>query len=56
MRYVLDSSVALEWVLPEADSDKALRLRHEYSNGRIVDQGDGRDLKVHGAEADALPA
>src|SRR5581483_247040 len=27
MRYVLDSCVALKWVLPEADSDKALRLR-----------------------------
>lgn len=27
MRYVLDSSVALKWVLPEDDSDKALALR-----------------------------
>jgi len=27
MRYVLDSCVALKWVLPEPDSDKALRLR-----------------------------
>ena len=27
MNYVLDSNVALKWVLPEADSDKALRLR-----------------------------
>lgn len=27
MRYVLDSSVALKWVLREKDSDKALRLR-----------------------------
>src|SRR5208337_254926 len=33
MRYVLDSSVALKWVLPEADSAKAIRLRDEYSNG-----------------------
>ena len=33
MRYVLDSSVALKWVLPEADSAKALRLRDEYRNG-----------------------
>jgi len=33
MRYVLDSGVALKWVLPEADSDRALRLRDEYSNG-----------------------
>jgi predicted nucleic acid-binding protein len=27
MRYVLDSNVALKWVLIEADSDKARRLR-----------------------------
>jgi predicted nucleic acid-binding protein len=33
MKYVLDSSVALKWVLPEADSGKALRLRDDYSNG-----------------------
>ncbi len=33
MKYVLDSSVALNWVLPEADSGKAIRLRNEYSNG-----------------------
>ena len=33
MRYVLDSSVALKWLLPEADSAKAIRLRDEYSNG-----------------------
>jgi predicted nucleic acid-binding protein len=33
MKYVLDSSVALKWVLPEADSGKAIRLRDEYSNG-----------------------
>jgi predicted nucleic acid-binding protein len=33
MRYVLDSSVALKWVLPEADSAKAIRLRDEYKNG-----------------------
>jgi predicted nucleic acid-binding protein len=30
MRYVLDSSVALKWVLPEPDSAKALRLRAEF--------------------------
>jgi hypothetical protein len=30
MKYVLDSSVALKWVLPEADSAKAIRLRDEY--------------------------
>jgi predicted nucleic acid-binding protein len=33
MKYVLDSSVALKWVLPEADSGKAIRLRDEYING-----------------------
>ncbi len=33
MKYVLDSSVALKWVLPEADSAKAIRLRDDYKNG-----------------------
>jgi len=33
MRYILDSSVALKWVLPEADSVKAIRLRDEYISG-----------------------
>src|SRR5436309_659749 len=33
MRYVLDSSVALKWVLPEVDSDKALRLRDDLRKG-----------------------
>jgi predicted nucleic acid-binding protein len=33
MKYVLDSSVALKWVLPEADSLKAIRLRDDYANG-----------------------
>jgi predicted nucleic acid-binding protein len=33
MKYVLDSSVALKWVLPEADSAKAIRLRDEYIGG-----------------------
>ena len=33
MKYVLDSSVALKWVLPEADSAKAIRLRDEYKSG-----------------------
>ena len=32
MRYVLDSNVALKWVLPEADSDKALRLRIDFQS------------------------
>ena len=33
MKYVLDSGVALKWVLPEADSGIAIRLRDEYING-----------------------
>jgi predicted nucleic acid-binding protein len=33
MRYVLDSSVAVKWVLAEQDTDKALRLRDAYRNG-----------------------
>jgi hypothetical protein len=33
MKYVLDSNVALKWVLAEADSGRAVRLRDEYSNG-----------------------
>lgn len=33
MKYILDSSVALKWVLLEADSAKAIRLRDEYNKG-----------------------
>jgi hypothetical protein len=33
MKYVLDSSVALKFVLPEADSGKAIRLRDDYRKG-----------------------
>ena len=33
MRYVLDSSVAFKWVVPELHSDKALRLRASYQAG-----------------------
>ena len=33
MKYVLDSSVALKWVLSEADSMKAIRLRDAHENG-----------------------
>jgi predicted nucleic acid-binding protein len=33
MKYVLDSSVALKWVLPELDSAKALRLRADFQAG-----------------------
>src|SRR4051794_2916873 len=32
MRYVLDASVALKWVLREPDADKALRLREDFRN------------------------
>jgi hypothetical protein len=32
MRYVLDSSVALKWVLPESDSPKAITLRDHFRN------------------------
>ena len=31
MKYVLDSSVALKWALPEVDSGKATRLRDDYA-------------------------
>lgn len=30
MRYVLDSSTAFKWVVPELDSDTALRLRVDF--------------------------
>jgi predicted nucleic acid-binding protein len=30
MKYVLDSSVAFKWVVPELDSDKAQRLRADF--------------------------
>jgi predicted nucleic acid-binding protein len=33
MTYACDSSVALKWVLPEVDSDKAIRLRDEFIGG-----------------------
>ncbi|MGP0068164.1 MAG: type II toxin-antitoxin system VapC family toxin [Isosphaeraceae bacterium] len=33
MRYVLDSNVALKWVLPEIDDAKAIRIRDEFSLG-----------------------
>ncbi len=33
MKYVLDSSAALPWVLPEKDSAKAIRLRDDARNG-----------------------
>ena len=30
MKYILDSCVALKWVLPESDSDKAEHLRDDF--------------------------
>jgi predicted nucleic acid-binding protein len=33
MKYVLDSNVALKWVLPEPDADKAIRVRDDYRRG-----------------------
>lgn len=33
MKYVLDSSVAFKWEVPETDSDKAILLRDDYRNG-----------------------
>lgn len=32
MKYVLDASVGLKWVLPEADSGKAIRLQEDFEN------------------------
>lgn len=32
MKYVLDASVALKWVLPEIDSEKAVRLQEDFEN------------------------
>ena len=33
MKYVLDSNVAIKWVLPEADTTKAVRFRNEVRRG-----------------------
>ncbi|MBI3821219.1 MAG: type II toxin-antitoxin system VapC family toxin [Planctomycetes bacterium] len=33
MKYVVDSSVAFKWLVPEIDTDKALRLLDDYQNG-----------------------
>ena len=33
MKYVLDSCVALKWVLPEPDTPKAVRIRTEFLAG-----------------------
>ena len=33
MNYVLDSSVAFKWLVPETDTPKALRLLDDFDNG-----------------------
>lgn len=33
MKYVIDCSVGFKWVVPEIDSDKAIRLRDDFNNG-----------------------
>jgi predicted nucleic acid-binding protein len=33
MKYVLDSCVAIKWVLPEPDTSKAVRIRTEFRRG-----------------------
>jgi len=33
MKYVLDSSVAFKWVVPESDSPRAVQLRDEFRAG-----------------------
>ena len=35
MKYVIDSSVGVKWVIPEVDSAKALRLCDDYRIGAI---------------------
>jgi predicted nucleic acid-binding protein len=31
MMYVIDASVAFKWVVPEADSDRAIQFRHDFT-------------------------
>ena len=33
MKYVLDASVAVSWVLPEIHTSKAVRIRNEFRKG-----------------------
>jgi predicted nucleic acid-binding protein len=33
MKYVLDSCVAIKWILPETDTPKAVRIRNEFCRG-----------------------
>jgi hypothetical protein len=63
MKYVLDSNIALKWVLTEADSDKARLLRSEFqtvpgSPGLVarVDVGGVRTLgRFIGREFQSVP-
>jgi predicted nucleic acid-binding protein len=35
MKYVLDSSVVFKWLVPEADTAKAVNLRDDFKNSRV---------------------
>ncbi len=35
MKYVVDSSVAFKWFVPESDSDKADRIRDDFDSGSV---------------------
>lgn len=35
MKYVVDCSTALKWVVVEVDSPKAIQLRDDYCNGML---------------------
>jgi predicted nucleic acid-binding protein len=35
MKYVLDSSVAFKWLVPEVDTPKALHLRDEFNKALL---------------------
>ncbi|HZZ80081.1 MAG TPA: type II toxin-antitoxin system VapC family toxin [Gemmataceae bacterium] len=35
MKYVLDSSVAFKWLVPEVDTDKALRIRDAFNQNHF---------------------
>jgi hypothetical protein len=56
MKYVLDSSVALKWVLPEADSAKALGQRDEYKTGVHELYAEGRGFAGVAASVTAARA
>ena len=33
MKYIVDSSLAFKWLVPEIDTDKAIRVRDDYRHG-----------------------